>query len=142
MYDLNPKQLICKFAIPFMREICYQRMLIEQKMDIHLLAAKLMQNVKFSYIPYQIEMYNLKKHLRFTQKSMINYIEEECDEATSIINHQPLNKNNLKLVLVKNICEKLKLIHLRMDDQIMRMNPVIKSGILNKKSSKNITWSK
>ena len=58
-----------------MREICYQRMLIEQRADIHLSFAKLLQNVKFSYIPHEMEMKMIHKHLKITEKSIITFLD-------------------------------------------------------------------
>ena len=123
-----------------MREICYQRMLIEQRTDIHLSVARLMQNAKFSYISHEKEMYMLKKHLRITEKSIINYMEDDDNLDEVGQNFYSLSNNNMKLVIVNKICEKLKLIQFRLDDHINRMNPLIKCGAITKKSSKNITW--
>ena len=126
-----------------MREICYQRMLIEQKSDIHLLSAKLMQNAKFSYIPFEMELWMLHKHLKINEKSIINYIEEEDDDQILEKNYsqniENLNKNNLKILQVSKICDRLKSIY-RM---FSRTNQMIKAGILNKRSDRTtITWEK
>ncbi len=142
MYDLNPKELVCKFAIPFLREVCYQRMLIEQKNDIHLSVARLLQNTKFSYIPHNKEIAMLQKHLKITEKSIINYMEEDDDNNQKKVTVETMNLNNMKIFQVKDICGKLKAIDLRLEDEIdlTKQNPKIKSGTVNKKSDKNITW--
>lgn len=143
MYDLNPKQLVCKFAIPFLRELFYQRMLIEQKNEIHLSVARLLQNTKFSYIPHNKEIMMLQKHLKITEKSIINYMEEDDDNLQcKKVAIEPLSLNNLKIFQVKDICGRLKAIDLRLEEdyELIKNNPKIKSGTVNKKSDKNITW--
>ena len=117
-------------------------MLIEQRTDIHLSVAKLLQNVKFSYLPHEMEMWMLHKHLKVTEKSIINYIEEDDDKIFEVKNFNVLNKNNTKIILVRNICDKLKSIHLRLEEQILSTNPMIKVGLVSKRSDKNITWDK
>jgi predicted ATPase len=150
LYDLNPKQTVYKFSIPFLREILYQRMLIEQRNDIHLNVARKLQYAKFSYMPHYKEQFQLQTHLRIAEKSIINYMEEDDDIQTdnSLINNKQktLSLNSLKILIVKDICEKLKVIDLRLDSQEIdiskRSMPIMKSGTLNKKSDKNITWEK
>ena len=95
-----------------MREFCYQRMLIEQRSDIHLTSAKLMQYAKFSYISFEMEIQMLHKHLKINKKSIINYIEEEEDDDQSLEkicskNVKNQNKNNLKILQVSKICDRL-----------------------------------
>ena len=125
-----------------MREICYQRMLIEQRTDIHLSVAKLLQNVKFSYIPHEIEMSMMHKHLKITEKSIINYMEDDNYDIPELEESKTLNKNNMKIVLVRSINDKLKSIHLRLDEQILNTNPKIIAGEATRRSSNNISWKK
>jgi hypothetical protein len=117
-------------------------MLIEQKNDIHLSVARLLQNTKFSYIPHNKEIAMLQKHLKITEKSIINYMEEDDDNNQKKVTVETLNLNNMKIFQVKEICGKLKAIDLRLEDEIdlTKQNPKIKSGTVNKKSDKNITW--
>ena len=75
--------MICKFAIPFCREILYQRMLIEQRNDIHMNIARLMQYNKFSYMSSKKEVELLKMHLKKTEKSIINYMEDDDNEPSN-----------------------------------------------------------
>lgn len=159
LYDINPKQMVCKFNIPFIREILYQRMLIEQRNDIHLNIARGMQYSKFSYMTHKQEMHILKNHLKTTEKTILAHMEdkeEEVDDNKSIttsnqITEPSLNINNLKIIEVKEICEKLRKIDLRIDDDESgifsnngeinkRLRTAIKRGLLNKKSDKGITW--
>ena len=122
-----------------MREICYQRMLIEQRADIHLSVAKLLQNVKFSYIPHEMEMKMIHKHLKITEKSIINYMEDDYT-ILELDDSQTLNNNNMKIVLARDICDKLKSIHLRLDEEILNTIPKIKAGIVTMRSKKKISW--
>lgn len=120
-------------------------MLIEQKNDIHLSVARLLQNIKFSYLPPNKEIMMLQKHLKITEKTIINYMEEDDDNLQNrkvIIG--TLNHNNLKILQVKDICSRLKAIDLRLeeDDSLIKYNPNIISGSIMKKSDKNITWER
>ena len=118
-------------------------MLIEQKNDIHLSVARLLQNTKFSYIPHNQEVMMLKKHLRITEKSIINHMEDDDDNIqTNNISVKTLNLNNMKIFQVKDICSRLKAIDLRIDEDFesLKNNPKIKSGTVVKKSDKNFTW--
>ena len=120
-------------------------MLIEQKNDLHLSVARLLQNTKFSYIPRTKELYMLQKHLQITEKSIINHMEEDDDNLQKNVVVNTLNLNNLKIFQVKDICERLKAIDLRLDSDFETMkksNTHIKSGTLNKKSDKTFTWEK
>lgn len=147
LYDLHPKQIVYKFSVPFLREILYQRMLIEQRNDIHLNIARKLQDAKFSYMPHYKETYQLQTHLRIAEKSIINYMEEDDDSIADSKDNQKqkcLSLNGMKILLVKDICERLRVIDLRLDsneiDISKRSMPIIKSGATFKKSDKNITW--
>ena len=43
LYDIKPKHLVAMFTIPLLREVLYQRMLVEQKTDIHSKIARKME---------------------------------------------------------------------------------------------------
>ena len=89
-------------------------MLIEQRNDIHLNVARIMQYTKFSYLPANVEVDYLKYHLKKTEKSIINYMEEEENEL--IINNNKIKfstNNNQKIILVKEVIQKLKSIYLK-----------------------------
>ena len=137
--------MICKFAIPFCREILYQRMLIEQRNDIHMNIARHMQFNKFSYMTSKKELNQLKLHLRKTEKSIINYMEEEDDNEVFLRDETKFSSNtNQKIVLVKEICQKLKINDLKLEEEEhfnKRIQKIVE-GILSKKSDANITWEK
>ncbi len=88
----------------------------------------------------------LKKHLKITEKSIINYMEENDDEKdkNALKQQQSFNLNNLKIFYVKELCAKLKSLDLRFQDEDEILNkgtiPYVKSSILNKKSDKGYTW--
>ena len=136
--------MVCKFAIPFCREILYQRMLIEQRNDIHMNIARLMQYNKFSYMTSKREVANLKSHLKKTEKSIINYMEDDGNEPASREDPKFSTTTNQKIVLVKEICQKLKVIDLKIeeDEQVNKGMPLIIEGTLAKKSDANITWER
>ena len=48
LYDLKPKHLVAMFAIPLMREVLYQRMLLEQKTYIHAKIERKMEFYKYT----------------------------------------------------------------------------------------------
>ena len=136
--------MVCKFAIPFCREILYQRMLIEQRNDIHMNIARQMQYSKFSYMTSKREVDLLKSHLKKTEKSIINYMEEDDNEPSRGDETKFSTTTNQKIVLVKEICQKLKIIDLKLeeDEQVNKGIPLILEGILSKQSDANITWEK
>jgi len=147
--DFSPKTLVCKFAVPFIRVVLYQRMLIEQRNDIHLNTAKCLQHNEFSYMPYKDELRLLDMHLKITEKTIINYLEENDDEdvykeGPHSENKQSFNLNNLKIYYVKDLCEKLKEIDLRVnaEGEEVSKNESLKSGILKKKADDYMTWEK
>ena len=119
-------------------------MLIEQRNEIHLNVARLMQYSKFSYMPAQAEVDLLKYHLKKTEKSIINYMEEDDNEQ--IYSNKDIKFstiNNQKIVLVKEVCQKLKAIDMKLDEDDRNNNiGVVFQGILAKKSDSNITWEK
>lgn len=146
LYDLKPKRLICKFVIPFYRELLYQRMLIEQRNDIHMNIARLIQHSKFSYMPAKTEVNLLKYHLKKTEKSLINHMEDDESDLHHI-KEEKSTLANRKIVLVKEICQKLKMIEKKLDFESSEVTlnskfGLIMEGVIAKKSDKGITWEK
>ena len=91
----------------------------------------------------------LNMHLKITEKSIINYMEENDDELDKKITtfKESFNLNNLKIYYVKELCERLKTIDLRQnqdeEDEFGIGNiPILKCGVLDKKSDKGNTWEK
>lgn len=167
LYDLNPKQLVCKFAVPFLREILYQRMLIEQKNDIHLNVARSLQTTNFKYMPHSQEIKFLELHIKTTERTLTSQLEDDDSDAIKKDNavlhltkkKEELNLNNLKIFIVKDICDRLKVIDLKLEMESELANypnegenalekvkknsnmfQAIKAGYIEKKSDKNITW--
>lgn len=108
--------------------------------------ARLMQFAKFSYMPPQVEVDLLKYHLKKTEKSIINYMEEEENEHEQVISNKDIKfstVNNQKIVFVKEVCQKLKAIDMKFDEDDKNTSfGIIIQGILSKKSDSNITWEK
>jgi hypothetical protein len=136
LYDINPKFVVCKFSVPFIREILYQRMLIEQKISIHEALAKKLQYSKFSYMPYYKEAYFLNNHLKTAEKTIMHHMNENDDEKAL----ETYSFNSMKVSLVKEICEKLRIINVKSDGK--NNTNAIWSGYIFKKSDKGITWEK
>ena len=149
LYDIKPKHLVAMFSIPLLREILYQRMLVEQKGEIHANIARKMQFTKFTYIPKNIETKILERHLEAAEKKIKNHIEDD-DTNSSLLNSNNsnhhnndnysssgLNITNQKIITTKNIIEKLKIIDLKIssnyDEIINKHNPFILGSSICKK---------
>jgi len=96
-------------------------------------------------MPQKDEIRILNKHLKITEKSIINYMEEKNDDKEKKVEKTSFNLNNLKILYVKELCEKIKAIDLHMgiaNEKTSKPNniPYIKAGIICKKSDKGITW--
>lgn len=91
--------------------------------------------------PHQ-EIELLKSHLKKTEKSIINYMEEEDDEQISVSKDLKFSTvNNQKIIFVKEVCQKLKAIDMKLDENDKNTSAgIILQGSLTKKSDSNITW--
>ena len=146
LYDLDPKKktVIYKFCCPFLKETLYQRMLIEQRNDIHMQISRLIQKKQVSYLPsLKLEKLNLRKQLENGQKSII----KEMEEHPADDNNEILNIQSLKILIVKEICDKLKDIKSCLpDDEIEQIEGkdklamALKYGMVDKKSDGKLTW--
>ena len=150
LYDLDHKKktVVFKFCCPFLKETLYQRMLIEQRNDIHMQIARLIQKNQVSYLPnLKLEKLNLRKQLENGQKSIIKEMEEPpADDNSFKDNKEVLNINSLKILIVKEICDKLKYMKSYSDDEIEQVEgkdklaQALKYGMVEKKSDGKITW--
>lgn len=135
LYDMNPRYMVCKFSIPFMREILYQRMLLEQKADIHLNIARLMQSSKFTYRPADVELKILRMHLSRSEKTVDACMEDEDDiEDVDKQRFNSLSLSNLKTYFFKELCNKLT------NQDPEEDKNMLKCGLIAKKSDKGISW--
>ena len=111
LYDLKPKHLVAMFSIPLMREVLYQRLLVEQKSDIHSRVARKMEFSKYSYMPKKIEYEILKRHLEASENTLMTSLEEDnINKNSDRING---NLANRKILITKDIIEKLKIFDLK-----------------------------
>jgi len=144
--QINHKFVVCKFSVPFMREILYQCTSIEQRNELHYIIGKIIKNtidlkgdcVIYKYYSDEIELLNLKKHLRKMEIFMHDYNTRKLnkfDENMSIKNEENFTINNLKTIIIQEISNKLS--HSDNNDNI-----VIKCGYADKKSDGKITWEK
>ena len=107
LYDLKPKHLVAMFAIPLMREVLYQRLLVEQKTDIHEKVAIKMEFSKYRYLPKNIESRLLERHLEASEQTIMRSIDENNNKEKCT------NLANRKIKITKEIIEKLKIIELK-----------------------------
>jgi len=121
-------------------------MLIEQRNDIHLKIARCLQHNTFSFFTQKEEIRILNMHLKITEKSIINYMEEDDDiSKKGLVVKESFNLNNLKIFYVKELCERIKAIDLRFtqDDEEEFNNgniPYVKCGMIEKKSDHGNSW--
>lgn len=139
LYDLDVNKIIAKFSIPFLREVFNQRMTVEQRSAIHLDISRRMQVKKSNYLSRKQELFQLKFHLREGGMSILDHI--SCSKQRTI----DLGTKSKKLWILKEICEKLKVLDLRIEEEGIELSkrtlPIINSCICYKKSNTNVTWS-
>lgn len=135
LYDREEEKMICKFNIPFMREVLYQRMLIEQRSDLHLKVANLLKSSTFSYMSQAKELSLMKKHLNIGEKDVMDHLNDNDENYSE---GKTLSEHNLKLVLQKKIQCKLKEIQKEKDP----LNSIIMQGYMEKKSDANFSWER
>jgi hypothetical protein len=160
--DLDKKIIVFKFSIPFFRDILYQRMLIEQKNEVHLKVVSNFQKQKFSYYSPSKEVKILENHLRNSERTLLVRLDEDEsveDFYTKIYSNNNddgnlnkyaikkaeganLNLNNLKILLVKNITNNLKQMEFKNRNFRNKNKINLMSGHIEKKSDKNITWER
>ena len=135
LYDLKPKHLVAMFSIPLMREVLYQRLLVEQKSDIHSRVARKMEFSKYSYMPKKIEYEILKRHLEASENTLMTSLEEDNINKTS----DRINGNlaNRKILITKDIIEKLKIVDLKITSSYSEIKkqfmPMLLDAIITKK---------
>ena len=114
--DLKHKYVICKFSIPFLREILYQRIPSEQRNQLHYIIGK-MTKINFhskygnrnKYLSNEDELEMLKNHLKFSEITIHENFLKGTISQSEILNDN-LNINNLKTLLTQQICSKISLI--------------------------------
>ena len=111
LYDIKLKHLVAMFSLPLMREVLYQRLLVEQRCDIHSRVARKMEFSKYSYMPKEIEYEILRRHLEASENTMMNILEQ--DNKGQIIDRVNSNLANRKILITKQIIEKLKIVDLK-----------------------------
>ena len=123
LHDLNKNQLVCKFSIAFFRDILYQRMLVEQKNEVHLKVVTTFQQQEFSYYSHSMQVKILELHLKNSERTLLTRLDEK-ESIEDFYNNiyknnnddrnlnkyairgeeaSKLNLNNLKILLVMNI---------------------------------------
>jgi adenylate cyclase 10 len=153
LFDRGHKNLVCKFAIPFFREILYQRMLIEQKNELHLKVARTLQNPMLRYYSHEMEVKILNMHLRNSERTILVQMEEDdsieetyqrlyrnnMDGGNNLNKYalrgndsDTLNITNLKIFLVKDIVQKIKKIENSINIPIEKNKTAWNEKFLNK----------
>ena len=134
LYDLKPKHLVAMFSIPLMREVLYQRLLVEQRCDIHSRVARKMEFSKYSYMPKKIEYEILKRHLEASESTLMTSIEEDnMNRTTDRING---NLANRKILITKDIIEKLKIVDLKITSSYSEIKKQFMPMLLDAKITK------
>lgn len=165
LHDMNKKRLVCKFSIPFFRDILYQRMLVEQKNEVHLKVVSTFQKQDFAYYSHNKQVQILEEHLKNSERTLLVRLDEDesVEDFYSKLysdnkNDGNLNKyairgedtaklniNNLKIFLVMNITNTLRQIENPTSGDNVNMNKNkmnMISGMIEKKSDKKITWER
>ena len=110
LYDLKPKHLVAIFSIPLVREVLYQRLLVEQKDDIHSRLSRKMESSKYNYMKKEIEYEILKRHLKASKSTLMTSLKE--DNINKNIDRVNGNLANRKILI---IIEKLKIEDLKIN---------------------------
>ena len=140
--DIKNKYVICKFSVPFLREVLYQRTPSEYRNQMHYFIGKLVKDStlnkshqKLKYMDEIMELGILEKHLKYSQVSIHDNFLNGKLSRTQLNNDNYLNINNLKTLIIRQICAKIKSIKIN-DDK----NNMIKTGYIYKKSDGKLTW--
>ena len=134
LYDLKPKNLVAMFSIPLMREVLYQRLLVEQKSDIHSRVAGKMKFSKYSYMAKKIEYEILKRYLEASESTLITSLEE--DNINKNIDRINGNLANRKILITKDIIEKLKIVDLKITSSYPEIKKQFMPMLLDAKITK------
>ena len=126
------KKLVCKFSFPLLRECLYQRVPLELRSRIHLAIARLLESSKVKYFSIENENKMLRRHLQKSEMNINSEIErKKVKTIEDIVNSRDaLNLNNMKIILVKNICSNF----------YARSQSLFMEGFLYKKSDGKLTW--
>ena len=144
LYDLNTekKNVICKFSIPFLREVLYLRTPSEYRNQIHYIIGRLVNvnniiksNDRVRYLDEMMELGILEKHLKYSQISIHDNFLNGKLSSIQLNDDNYINITNLKTLIIRKIVAKIKSIKIN-DDK----NNKIKSGYIYKKSDGKITW--
>ena len=112
LFDLDPKKIVVKFSIPFLKEILYKRMLVETKNEIHLKVARLMGDSKFRYLPREIEKKLVNHHLIEEEKTILDHLVDTGDGKVE----QILKEVNQRIKYLKETIDTVKDIDTRAQD--------------------------
>ncbi|MCQ2816834.1 MAG: hypothetical protein MJ252_06175 [archaeon] len=138
LYDKKPKRIVAMFCIPLLREVLYQRMLKEQKNDVHAKIAQNMQFTKFSYLSAEEEKELLEHHLQVSEETIVSLLSDEGKKNIAEMeneNSEEQNKEksqpNLKILTTREIVEKLKIIELRITSSYNTIKDISKPHFLS-----------
>ena len=112
LFDLDPKKMVVQFSIPFLKEILYQRMLVELKNEIHLKVARLMGDSKFRYLPREIEKKLVNHHLIEEEKTILDHLVDTGDGKVE----QILKEVNQRIKYLKETIDTVRDIDTRATD--------------------------
>ena len=102
-------KLICQITFPFLREVLYQKFLMEARAPLHMkLAGVISMSKRIIYFSLDDEIKSLKKHLFNSEVNIINELKiykTEIKTTKDILEtKKDLSFNNLRILLIKEIC--------------------------------------
>ena len=102
------KKLVCKMCFPLMREALHQKFPIVKRSECHRTIAEFLStsNQIANYYSTENEVKILKRHLIYSETNVTEEIEAKGKIDDSILNRKISNYNNLKFLVVKELCSK------------------------------------
>ena len=102
------KKLVCKMCFPLMREALHQKFPIVKRSECHRKIAEFLStsNQKANYYNTDNEVKVLKRHLIYSEINVTEEIEAKGKNDDSIQNKKISKYNNLKFLVVKELCSK------------------------------------
>ena len=107
--QIKKNKLICQITFPFLREVLYQKFLVEARAPLHMkLAGIISMSKRIIYFSLDDEIKLLKKHLFNSEINIINEIKTHKTQIKTtkdiLQTKKDLSFNNLKILLIKEIC--------------------------------------
>ena len=106
--QIKKNKLICQITFPFLRETLYQKFLIETRAPFHMKLAVIISSKRIKYFSLDDELKFLKKNLINSEANIIDEMNRKRKDIITlkdiIETRKDLSYNNLKILLLKEIC--------------------------------------